>query len=309
MRRSRRRPRPKPRTAQRRTSPLRALRVLSDWAAEHAAWELHSEFDTLVRATLARATKTYRAATLLISTGFGPQAAMLGRSVFEDMLVVYWMAYVQDEGWVVQRLEDQLQHGRLLLEAAVRTHDAIFGEDEELTLPDREELLADLDRYEALFGRHGETSWWSRDIELREPPNPQRPYRTVRSRTMDALVTELGNLPELQEHWRSFLGPNVDAEAARQRPTFLRVMFDLAQQYNNELLHHTGYALGQATDDGSWREDSSDEWVREVSLFLYWTYGQLLLLMCNRFDPTLKPRFETLFHSTATEAFHPSPST
>src|SRR4051794_28614731 len=74
-----------------------ACERLLEFAGEHALnrWTgrpIESTADRLIAVEFGRATKTYRAALDLSLGGFGPQASMLNRSLFEGMAVAYWIS-------------------------------------------------------------------------------------------------------------------------------------------------------------------------------------------------------------------------
>src|SRR3954447_22963487 len=71
---------------------------LRDWVQdltgelrETGAWQMKpGSFENLFIGTFARGTKIYRAALLLSDRGYGEEAAMLNRSLFEHMVVAWW---------------------------------------------------------------------------------------------------------------------------------------------------------------------------------------------------------------------------
>jgi hypothetical protein len=86
--------------------------------------------DVLMK-TFARSTKSFRGTLLLAGHGFGPQAGMLARTLFEDMLIAH---YVKLKPEVAERLEP----ARLLLVDRWREALEGFGRHDELDdVPDR----------------------------------------------------------------------------------------------------------------------------------------------------------------------------
>jgi Family of unknown function (DUF5677) len=75
---------------------IAACRTLLDFAAkELKAWSgrpIKRGADRLIVAEAARATKTFDAVIRLCEAGFGEQAAMLNRSLFEGMAVAHWVS-------------------------------------------------------------------------------------------------------------------------------------------------------------------------------------------------------------------------
>ncbi len=87
--------------------------------------------DGLIVSLFTRSLDTFMAAVRLSSLGYGAQAAMLNRSLFEDMIDVHWVA--TDPDAAKQRYEDHHQHGRMLLADAVAKHP---GHYEQIELPE-----------------------------------------------------------------------------------------------------------------------------------------------------------------------------
>lgn len=109
----------------------------------------------VVAATFSRSVKTFRASIELCRTGFAEQAAMLNRSLFEDMAVAYW---VRKRGQPA--VEMLTRHHDLVLEQhreALELHDrADEAEDiEPLTVEARRELEREFGKYGPWFGKGG----------------------------------------------------------------------------------------------------------------------------------------------------------
>lgn len=106
----------------------------------------------LILTLFARSLDTFMAAVRLASLGYGAQASMLNRSLFEDMIDVHWIATEPEAA--EQRYRDHHQHGRMLLADAVARHPEHY---EEVELPefdpDERRQLDDL------YGRWGSKSW------------------------------------------------------------------------------------------------------------------------------------------------------
>ena len=113
--------------------------------------------DGIVLAEGARALKTYRAVIHLCALGYGEQAAMLIRSLFEGMAVAHW-AHAEPD-MAVERFEAHFEHNRILWADIIRevgwdTSDEGVAPEE---LPDapqerRDELVR-------MFGEHGQRLW------------------------------------------------------------------------------------------------------------------------------------------------------
>jgi hypothetical protein len=101
--------------------------------------------------TFAKGTKTFRAAVLLCDRGYGQQAGMLCRSLFEHAVISWWLLLcVEDEEWAMEALRQHKDHARVLYFRAAEEHPEleIEAEEEEFDA----EYVAALDKR---FGRHG----------------------------------------------------------------------------------------------------------------------------------------------------------
>jgi hypothetical protein len=83
--------------------------------------------------------------------GYGEQADMLNRSLFEDMAAGHWISLHGEEA--VERIGQHHQHGRVIWNRVIERQPGL-GNAVDLDLDDDE--VADLDR---LFGQHGQRSW------------------------------------------------------------------------------------------------------------------------------------------------------
>lgn len=83
-------------------------------------WE--DEFGALVFATVARSGRTFDGICKLLRAGLAVQAAMLCRTLFEDMIVGHWLLYNQgDHEWLVERF---LRHREAIALHKERIRDA-----------------------------------------------------------------------------------------------------------------------------------------------------------------------------------------
>jgi Family of unknown function (DUF5677)/SEC-C motif len=122
--------------------------LLGDWPGR----AVESVPDGLILALFARSFDTATAAVRLAGDGYGAQASMLNRSLFEDMIDAHWVA--TEEEAAERCYADHLKHGQMLLADAVARHPDLYAE---VDLPefDADERLA-LDRK---YGRFGHKSW------------------------------------------------------------------------------------------------------------------------------------------------------
>lgn len=108
-------------------------------------------FRALLLAVFARSTLTYRAIMHLCRGGYGEQADMLNRSLFEDMAAAHWISLHREEA--VERIEQHHQHSRVLWNRVIERRPGL-GDPVDLGLDD--ETVAELDR---IFGQHGTRPW------------------------------------------------------------------------------------------------------------------------------------------------------
>jgi hypothetical protein len=108
-------------------------------------------FRALLLAVFARSTLTYRAIMQLCRGGYGEQADMLNRSLFEDMAAAHWISLHREEA--VERIEQHHQHSRVLWNRVIERRPGL-GDPVDLGLDD--ETIAELDR---IFGQHGTRPW------------------------------------------------------------------------------------------------------------------------------------------------------
>jgi hypothetical protein len=150
---------------------------LREWVREHidgaakTEWQMTpGAIENVFIGTFAKGTKTWGAAMLLCDRGYGQQAEMLTRSLFEHAVVAWWMLLcVEDEDWVMQALRDHRSHARVLYERAFEIHPELDSKFEDADLDENEVAALD-DR----FGRFG-GNWHGkrldelvREIEERE---------------------------------------------------------------------------------------------------------------------------------------------
>ena len=133
------------------------IRVWSPWAGR--AVDKDSLHEQMLVIVLSRSLNTYWSAVELARMGFGPQAAMLNRSLFEDMIDAHWITV--EPKLAVQRIDEHHQHGRMLLAEALRA-EGVTRTDKLPTFDSAERSALD-----DIFGRYGERSWTGLNIHSR----------------------------------------------------------------------------------------------------------------------------------------------
>lgn len=113
---------------------------------------IESTADGLLIAIFARSTDTFTCAVRNVRLGYGAQAAMLNRSLFEDMVDAHWI--VTDPETAATRYDDHHEHGRMLLADTVASFPDMYPEVE---LPEFD--LEERNRLAKAFGDFGEKPW------------------------------------------------------------------------------------------------------------------------------------------------------
>jgi Family of unknown function (DUF5677) len=108
--------------------------------------------EPLLAAIFARSLNTYCSTIELTRIGFGEQAAMLNRSLFEDMIDAHWVTV--EPALAVERMRDHHLHGRMLLADAARSQHGFVPHDEIPTFHEAERT-----RLDGMFGPNGSRSW------------------------------------------------------------------------------------------------------------------------------------------------------
>jgi hypothetical protein len=143
---------------------IRACERLSEYAKDLTkSWPgrpVENTPDGLIISLFTRSLDTFMAVVRLASLGYGAQAAMLNRSLFEDMIDVHWVA--TDPEAATQRYEDHHEHGRMLLADAVANYPDYY---DDIEVPDFE--AEERERLDTLYGKWGSRSWSSINLHER----------------------------------------------------------------------------------------------------------------------------------------------
>jgi hypothetical protein len=164
---------------------------------------------SIISATAGRSEKTFEAILHLAANDYSQQAAMLIRSMFEDVVVTHWLLLHEDEG--DHYGERFIRHQDAMELAADRVAERYGAPRRDLSKIKPNE--ADL---EAEFGPTAERSWWGRDCNGKANRLPE-------------MVNEVGTA---QRFWGRTHG---------QTP-ILKENYDMVIKWANQFLHHT--ALG-----------------------------------------------------------------
>jgi hypothetical protein len=234
---------------------------------DKGTWKPASPLEDLVLRTLARGRATYMTIVNLVETDSTLQAAMLSRSLFEDMVVAHWLVlHREDPDWLVQRFDDHRD--------AMRLHDATMR-DQVNFLPSGDDVSDLVGREEALrrvFGKYAERDWWGQDREGRKVSMPE-------------VVSRLAADPRFQ--------PRLRGEAP-----ILEQYYALQHKAWTQALHHTAAGM-QIHPNESGRFPLAVGPSPLLVLFgNYWVFGQLIFVALELgADDSVFAYFEKLFLS------------
>lgn len=233
-----------------------------------------THMEQIIGGTVARAKETFRAMCFLAEQRQTIQAAMLCRSIFEDMVVAHWLALHEDDpDFLVRRYIDHLD--------AIRLNEATTTEKHGWPAPDVSDLSGREDELRREFGGHAQRSWWA----VRRNGNPI---------TMPEVITELEQAQRFYPRLRG------------EKPV-LREMFEKAQKWNNQLLHHTpaGMPIRLNRDNPLRPLPAPTPAVPMVVFSAYWSYGQLVYLVLDIVPNQDWRPFESVFLQGLVDGFSP----
>ncbi|MCW3001918.1 MAG: hypothetical protein JWQ20_1216 [Conexibacter sp.] len=151
-------------------------RLGTHWEGRELPAEPHG--DHIMVSIFTRSATTFGGALVLARAGHAEQAAMLNRSLFEDLVDLGWCALNGDVA--VQWLEDHHTHNRMLLADAAASEEA-YGNAMDVPAFDPDERR----RLDRKFGRYGEKPWNGKNINQK-------------ARDIEALFTEPADLENLR---------------------------------------------------------------------------------------------------------------
>jgi hypothetical protein len=110
------------------------------------------EADSIIFGLLCRSANTFWCALRHLRTGYGQQAAMLNRSLFEDMVDAHWVSVEPDKAELLYHEHDK--HSKMVLAERMGGFEQLFGP---MCLPDGDP--EERKRLDNLFGRYGDRPW------------------------------------------------------------------------------------------------------------------------------------------------------
>lgn len=229
---------------------LQACSSLLEFAlADLDAWSgrpIKRGADRMIIAEAVRATKTLGAVVPLCEAGYGEQALMLDRSLFEGMAVAHWVdAHRRRAVWLFTRHE---RFSRFLWHQTLDALGWLDDDDDRKSWPSvgpkhRKEL-------EKLFGRHGTNSWWQMSV-------PKL-------------------LEAIEDQW--------DVQGRKDLWEYHDVVYRLSNQVlHSTATSVSGTYIGPTSDALTMTAGPSNQLVVPALYAAHWTYGQTYTLLIDVF--------------------------
>jgi hypothetical protein len=212
--------------------------------------------DRISLAEIARATKTFDGAIRLCRDGFGEQAAMLNRSLFEAMVITHWTSIHRREAVGLFT-----RHAQFTSALWFETLDALGWLDDG-DRAKQPKLGPKRAEFVKLFGPYGTRPWVRRNVPT--------------------LVDEIEHL------WD-------DAGRAQLRATHAVPHTHNNQMLHSTATAVSAAHLGATTTELRLTIGPSNLLVEQALLAGYWTYGQVLSLLIDVFRLKDRAAFEELF--------------
>lgn len=231
-----------------------------------------THLEQILGATAARAKETFRSMCLLAGEHSTVQAAMLCRSIFEDMVVMHWLVHHEDDAeFLTTRFMDSFDAMRLNEARTAKRHGQVPPDVSDLAAREQQ-LLTD-------FGANAQRQWWA----VKRDGTPIK---------MPEVITELENAKRFQ--------PRLKGE----KP-ILREMFEKAQKWNTQLLHHTpaGTPIRLNRENPLRPLEASTPAVPMAIFPAYWSYGQIVFLVLDVVPNQDWRPFEPVFLRGLAEGF------
>jgi hypothetical protein len=235
---------------------------------DDGTWKPSTPLEDLVMRTVARARGTYETIVELTSTDRSLQAAMLGRSLFEDMAVAHWLVlHREDPDWLVKQFVDH--------SSAMRLHSATTTIPGNWERPDIDisDLVGREGELRSRFGRYAERDWWGLD-------------RDGTKITMPGLVTRLAAAKQFHPRLRG------------EEP-ILEQYYAFLQKTWTQALHHTAAGMQiRFGEPGEFPQAVAESTPFTILYGNYWVFGQLIFVALELAAPVdAIAHFEKLFFS------------
>jgi hypothetical protein len=192
--------------------------------SKKAAYQWDDDFYALIYSTVARSGRTFDGICKLLRSGLAVQAAMLSRTLFEDMVVGHWLLFNhQDPNWLVERFLRQ-REAIALHKERIRDQTGGVAMGPPLEIADdaksREQSLIEE------FGSEAQRDWWD-------------PGRRGKGKGQPVGIRKLVNILEDAAAEHKMFHPRF---AGGEQP-LLRTMDRVTYKWLNQCIHHTTVGL------------------------------------------------------------------
>jgi len=249
--------------------------LLSFTRGSQYEWDQGHDIEGLIYATVVRSARTFEGICSLLRSGLAVQAAMLCRSLFEDMVVGHWMFYNgKDPDWMVERFLRQREAIALHQRRLGRQTKAFMGPPIPMAkdAPKREQEL------QQEFGSEATRDWWN-------------PGREGEGKGGDVKLRKLiGLLEDAAARQEMFHPRFAGGEAPLLRRTEL-----VSNKWFNQCIHHTSLGLPFTLTDERKVEIPEDPML-VVSFNSTWLFAQQVYLAMDVARRTGR-EFEVVFWS------------
>lgn len=244
-----------------------ALVIATSWTGR--PMEPEAGVDRPIALLFARTSGTYWGIVELLRMAFGPQAAMLTRSLFEDMVDMHFIA-VNPE-LAIDRLPKHHEHSDMLMTDALRAHPHLLDGEPPLAGYDEQRRL----ELDDLFGRYGHKGWSGPNIHDRVDAIAHRWLDPTERKQLDFF---LGVIHRVHNQTLHVTGASLSA----------------VMRGADERGLHLSFGPGP-------------EQVKETAFAAFWIYSQAIRMVLTRFafpDGTLATFEDTYLRCL--QAFHQS---
>jgi hypothetical protein len=233
--------------------------------ADNGQFVIDTPFQQLVVGTFARSLATYRGIVSLMLDGLPTQAAMLARSLFEDVIVGHWLVLNEpDPDWLVERFLDH--------RAAMELHRVRLSNETGWNFPpvtgvDIAEARRRQNELRKTYGREAQKNWWDPG-ELGRGQGPPIHLRGVAAVLEDAAASHTRFHPRF---------------AGGDEP-MLRRMELVVQKWFSQCLHHTAIGLPLSVAVEGNAPEAALGGGPIVSFASFWLFSQQIYLLHDFFD-------------------------